>query len=85
VNHNGSDTYSKRIEAEVFDLLETVAKNPWAFKRLKEVEVREAPMGNFSVYYKIAKTHISVVSFWDNRQSPKKLRKLLEENRNKSK
>jgi plasmid stabilization system protein ParE len=81
VSHNGSETYSKRLKEEAFALLEMIAKNPKAFKRLKDLDVREAPMGNFSIFYSISNGTISVVSFWDNRQNPKLLRSILEAQR----
>jgi L-ribulose-5-phosphate 3-epimerase UlaE len=40
--------------------------------------IRVASLGNYSIYYKITDKDIIITSFWDNRQDPKKLLKLLE-------
>ena len=40
-------------------------------------DVRVASLGNFSIYYKVTEKYIIVVSFWDNRQDPKKLLEVL--------
>ena len=37
-------------------------------------------MGNFSIYYKMLEDKLIVTAFWDNRQDPKKLFKLLNKN-----
>ncbi|MEA3449011.1 MAG: hypothetical protein U9Q98_11300 [Bacteroidota bacterium] len=34
-------------------------------------DIRVAPIGNFSIYYKITDEHIIISAFWDNRQDPK--------------
>jgi len=55
-----------------------IAKNPYVFKSTEFKDVRVVPMGNFSIYYKITNQHIIISAFWDNRQDPKHLLRLLE-------
>jgi hypothetical protein len=38
-----------------------------------------AAMGHFSLFYKIKADTIIITAFWDNRQDPKELLKLLKE------
>lgn len=35
------------------------------------------PLGNYSIFYKIFDEKIIITAFWDNRQDPKKLLKIL--------
>lgn len=56
---------------------ELVSESPEAGKQTNHLDTREAAMGNFSIYYKTSKDTISIMAFWDNRQNPKKLYKIL--------
>ena len=40
-------------------------------------ETRESAMGHFSIFYKVTDKLLIVTAFWDNRQDPKKLLKML--------
>jgi hypothetical protein len=40
-------------------------------------QIRESAMGHFSIYYKTSPNQIIVMAFWDNRQDPKKLLKII--------
>lgn len=44
-------------------------------------ETRMVAMSNFSIYYRYDESRIVVMAFWDNRQNPDKLLKLLESQR----
>ena len=41
--------------------------------------VRVASLGNFSIYYKVLDKEIIITAFWDNRQDPKELLKILQD------
>jgi len=41
-------------------------------------DVRVASLGNFSIYYKVSEKEIIITAFWDNRQDPEKLLKILQ-------
>jgi hypothetical protein len=83
LERNESVTYPEKILTEAYELADVIKKNPKAFKKVRGINARIAPMGDFSIVYTISGKAIFVVSFWDNRQSPKKLRKLLEVHRGK--
>lgn len=54
-----------------------ISENPFISKLTDFNDVRVASLGNFSIYYKITDVQIIIVAFWDNRQDPKKLLKIL--------
>lgn len=55
-----------------------ISKSPFIYKSTDFNDVRVASLGNFSVFYKITEESIIISAFWDNRQDPKKLLKILE-------
>lgn len=78
VKRNKSNSYSKKIVKLVSERTKQIAKNPVIYKSTDFKDVRIASLGNFSIYYKITDEQIIVSAFWDNRQDPKKLLKILE-------
>ncbi|MHA7131083.1 type II toxin-antitoxin system RelE/ParE family toxin [Algoriphagus namhaensis] len=77
VEKNKSNSYSKRLLELVYDRTEQIAKNPFLYKSADFKDTRVASLGNFSIYYKVFEDRIIVTAFWDNRQDPKKLLKIL--------
>ncbi|MCB9205533.1 MAG: type II toxin-antitoxin system RelE/ParE family toxin [Flavobacteriales bacterium] len=77
VERNGSATYSLKL----LDLIEKrtagISEKPRICKRSVFSDTRVASMGHYSIYYKISETKIIITAFWDNRQDPKKLLKLM--------
>jgi toxin YoeB len=80
VKRNKSTTYSKKLIRLVAAQTKQIAKSPHLCRVTDFPEVRVAPMGHFSIYYKITDTSIIISAFWDNRQNPKKLLEILEKN-----
>ena len=78
VNRNKSNTYSKKLLKLVTQRTKQIAKNPLAFKKADFKDTRVASLGNFSIFYKSTNEEIIITAFWDNRQNPKKLLKILE-------
>jgi toxin YoeB len=54
-----------------------IAKNPFIYKKTDFKAIRVASVGNFSIYFKVTDERIIVYAFWDNRQDPKNLLKIL--------
>lgn len=79
VNKNKSNTYSKKLLNLVSKRTEQIAKNPLIYKKADFKDTRVASLGNFSIFYKVTNKAIIITAFWDNRQNPKKLLKILEE------
>lgn len=78
VNRNKSNAYSKKLLKLVTQRTEQIAKNPLVFRKADFKDTRVASLGNFSIFYKSTKDEIIITAFWDNRQDPKKLLKILE-------
>ena len=74
---NKSTTYAEKLIEITAKHLKVISKNPEAFKETDIDEVRESAMGHFSLYYKITPELINVMAFWDNRQEPKTLLKVI--------
>ncbi len=55
-----------------------IAENPLIFKKTDFKDVRVTSLVNFSVFYKVFDETIVITAFWDNRQDPKKLLKILD-------
>lgn len=77
VKRIGTSTYSDKlldmVEARTIDII----KHPLSCRRSEYPDTHVASMGHYSIYYKIAETQIIIMAFWDNRQDPKKLLKLM--------
>lgn len=74
---NNSPAYAVKILIESTALSDLIAKYPESFKATEFEGVREAVMGNFSMYYRVDGDIINVLAFWDNRQDPDELHKIL--------
>jgi plasmid stabilization system protein ParE len=77
VEHNKSNTYSLKLLELSNHKTKLIAKNPEMYRKSEYPDTRVASLGHFSIHYKIKRDKIIVTGFWDNRQDPKKLLKLL--------
>ncbi|RCW89799.1 toxin YoeB [Mesonia phycicola] len=78
VKKNKSNRYSKKLLKLVSERTKQIAEKPLIYKATDFKDTRVASLGNFSIYYKFNDTEIIITAFWDNRQNPKKLLKILE-------
>lgn len=74
---NGNTSYAEKLIEITAKHLKVIAKNPEVFKETEMNGIRESAMGYFSLYYRRAGNQIVVMAFWDNRQDPKKLFKII--------
>jgi plasmid stabilization system protein ParE len=78
---NRSTTYSSRLTAEVNDYITLIARQPLAGKITDFPGVDKIRcivcMKHYSILYHIDDTHIHIVAFWDNRQNPDSLNKII--------
>ena len=74
---NKSTSYAEKLMVLLKDRINFIAQHPDAGKRTTHSDTREAAMGNFSIYYKITERQVFITAFWDNRQNPQNLLKLL--------
>ncbi|WP_375579755.1 type II toxin-antitoxin system RelE/ParE family toxin [Marivirga tractuosa] len=78
VNRNKSNTYSKKLISLVSQKTKLIAESPYIYKPTDYKDIRVASLENFSLYYSVTEKHIIIYAFWDNRQDPRKLLKILE-------
>lgn len=78
VNRNKSNRYAKKLIRLVSKRTEQIAKNPFIYKLSDFEDTRVSSLENFSIFYKIRTTQIIISAFWDNRQDPEKLLKILQ-------
>jgi plasmid stabilization system protein ParE len=77
VKRNRSNTYSIKLVKLVSERTKQIAEKPLIYKATDFKDVRVASLGNFSIYYKVSEKEIIITAFWDNRQDPEKLLKIL--------
>jgi len=77
VQKNNSNSYSLKLLKFVSERINQIAKFPYLYKSSNFKNHRVAPLGNFSIYYKITNKQIIITAFWDNRQDPEKLLRVL--------
>ena len=81
VKRNKSNAYAKKLVKLVSERTKQIADKPLIYKATDFKDVRVASLGNFSIYYKVSEKEIIITAFWDNRQNPEKLLKILENNK----
>ena len=79
VKRNKSNTYSKKLLNLVSERTKQIAEKPLIYKITDFKDTRVASLGNFSIYYKFNDSEIIITAFWDNRQNPKKLLKIMDD------
>ncbi|MCF6278734.1 MAG: type II toxin-antitoxin system RelE/ParE family toxin [Flavobacteriaceae bacterium] len=78
VKKNKSNNFSKKLLKLVTERTLQITAAPFIYKSTNFKDVRVASLRNFSIYYKITTQQIIVMAFWDNRQDPKKLLRILQ-------
>jgi len=77
VERNKSTAFSEKLTEIVWDKMDFISRNPLASKAAKHPDTQISSLGHYSIVYKFIKNEIIIMAFWDNRQDPKKLYKLL--------
>ena len=68
-----SEKEVKKLIAKSNNVLELISNNPKMFKITKKKNIhRGLVVPQVSIIYRVKKTEIELLSFWDNRQNPKK-------------
>ena len=76
---NKSNTYPLKLLQLSDEKTKLIAHNPELYHLTDYPNTRVIPMGHFSIYYQTTKNEVIITAFWDNRQNPKKLLKILKE------
>ncbi len=79
VKRTKSATYSKKLIKVVAERTEHLAETPFIYKKADFKDTRVASLGNFSIFYKVTDDEILITAFWDNRQDPNKLLRILKD------
>lgn len=76
VKRNSSPAYSEKIEAETDKAINAILENRCIGEKVKDRDnVRRLTiMHDYSIYYTVVKEHLHILSFWDSRQDPKRLK-----------
>ncbi|MAZ27945.1 MAG: plasmid stabilization protein [Cytophagaceae bacterium] len=77
IENNKSNTYSLKLLNQVEENLKGIVQNPLRSPESIFPNSRVSAMKHYSIFYKVNDTEIVVIAFWDNRQDPKKLLKIL--------
>ncbi|RYE28119.1 MAG: type II toxin-antitoxin system RelE/ParE family toxin [Sphingobacteriaceae bacterium] len=77
LHRNRSAEYPERLINLITERINLILLNPEAFVSTSFPETRISAMGNFSILYKFNNDQLIITAFWDNRQDPEKLLKLL--------
>lgn len=80
VKRNGTTTYAEKLIKLTAEQIKIILSNPELFKKTNFPETHVSVLGHFSIFYKTTKDTLIITAFWDNRQDPKKLLKLLNKN-----
>lgn len=78
-NRNKSATYSKKLISEIAERVLFLCNNPEIYVKTNFPDIRTSTLGHYNIFYKITSTGLIVMAFWDNRQNPKMLSKILKE------
>ena len=77
LQRNQSNKYPLKLLRLSNEKAKQIAANPILYKASDFPDMRVAAMGHYSLFYKITTDTIIITAFWDNRQNPAKLLKLL--------
>ena len=74
---NQSAEYPKKILKLVDGYVEEIITRPDSYRLTEHGNHRVCVMGRFSIYFKRIENIIYITCFWDNRQNPKRLSRVL--------
>jgi len=73
----GSNTYSRKLAARIFNLIEKLQSNNFLGIKTSDSEVRVLIKGTFSIFYELKEEEILILIIWDSRRNPDELKKYL--------
>ncbi len=78
---NKSKGYSVKLNIEIKERILLLKNYPLIGKKTELKNVRILSIKHYSILYKVEDSRILIMAFWDNRQDPRKLLKLLRDNK----
>ena len=70
---NGNKNYSKKLNSEFKEAIKLISRHTDIGLRTDIQNVRSIIVGNYSIFYRINKKTIEILTIWDSRQDPHKL------------
>ena len=77
IERNKSNTYAKKLNEKIKERTSLLKNNPELGKKTDFNNTRALSLGHYSILYQKIDSKIIITAFWDNRQDPEKLLKLL--------
>jgi len=77
---NKSTAYAEKLIAISEARIKVILNHPEGFPQTIYQGTRVSALGHFSILYKLTDDHLIITAFWDNRQDPKKLLKIIKPN-----
>ncbi|MBP1223545.1 type II toxin-antitoxin system RelE/ParE family toxin [Flavobacterium sp. 1355] len=74
---NKSKTYSRKLVTEITQRVKFLANNPEIYIKTAFPDIRTSTLGHYNIFYRITTKELIVIAFWDNRQNPEILSKIL--------
>ncbi len=76
-NRNKSTVYAEKLIKLTAARIKVILSHPESYKTTVYPETRISAMGHFSILYKLTEDQLIITAFWDNRQDPAKLLKII--------
>jgi plasmid stabilization system protein ParE len=77
VNRNKSKTYSIKLNFAFEKIIETIAEHPKIGKLSGYNDIRFGILKPYLIAYQEFKSEILIITIWDTRQDPEKLKKII--------
>lgn len=74
---NKNTNFSKKLNLLIYEKIDLLKKFPLTGVEIQDENARILHFHNYSLVYRISKSEIYLLAFWDNRQNPSKLIKIL--------
>ena len=75
--NNNSTAYSEKLLVQIKQRLDTLLEFPKSGRKTVFKNTFVTSLGHYGIFYQFNKSQLIITGFWDNRQDPKKLLKLL--------
>jgi plasmid stabilization system protein ParE len=77
IKRNKSTTYSEKLIHKISQRVQFLVNNPEIYIATNFTDIRTSTLGHYNILYKTTKNKLIVIAFWDNRQNPETLDKIL--------
>lgn len=74
---NGNNQHSKKLNKAIRERLKILKAQPLIGRNTIIMSVRTISLRHYSIFYTQKDNSIHIISFWDNRQNPENLLKIL--------